>query len=325
MPHPSPDLLHQLAAARGISVSARPPSRAQIFTASDGARLHYLDWSGAAETIILLHGGMLCAHSFDLFGLALGPGVRCVALDLRGHGASDWAESYSIDRWAADVRELVEHLALPRVHLVGMSLGGCVAGHAAAGLGARVASLTFIDVGAEVAFDASARMRRFFETVRPAATIEEVVGQALALSPHTDPGLMLYRYQALLVERPEGYVWKADRRRPTDFDHILGKLADLSELGPAIRCPVRVVKGGRSRVLTDVTAARFAGRFAGGRWALIPGAGHNIQEDAPVALATLVADLIGLPSGHLPPRASPGRPRETVGDRPALQRFEDEA
>jgi pimeloyl-ACP methyl ester carboxylesterase len=325
MTQPSTDLLHQLAAARGIPVSARPPPLAQWFTASDGARLHYLDWPGAAEPMILLHGGMLCAHTFDLFVLALGPEVRCVALDLRGHGRSDWAESYSIDRWVADLRDLVEHLAVPRVHLVGMSLGGCVAGHAAAELGATVASLTFIDVGAEVSFGASARMRGFFETVRPAATVEDVVGQALALSPHTDPGLMLYRYQALLVEQPEGYVWKADRRQPTDFDHILGKLADLSKLAAAISCPVMVVKGGRSRVLTDVTATRFAGRFAGGRWALIPGAGHNIQEDAPVALATLVADLIGLSPGHVPREASPGRPRETVGDRPALERFEDEA
>lgn len=293
MIQPSLDLLHQLAAARGIPVSARPPPRAQWFTASDGARLHYLDWPGAAETMVLLHGGMLCAHTFDLFVLALGPEVRCVALDLRGHGRSDWAESYSIDRWAADVHDLVEHLAVTRVHLLGMSLGGCVAGHSAAELEVTVASLTFVDVGAEVCFDASARMRGFFKTVRPAAAVEEVVEQALALSPRTDPSLMLYRYQALLVDQPEGYVWKADRRRPTNFDHILGKLAELSRLGPAIRCPVLVVKGGRSRVLTDITAATFAGCFVRGRWQLIPGAGHNIQEDAPVALATAVANLMG--------------------------------
>ena len=292
MTRPSTDLLHQLAAARGIPVSARPPLRAEMFTASDGARLHYLDWPGTAETMVLLHGGMLSAHTFDLFVLALGPKVRCVALDLRGHGRSDWAEGYSIDRWVADVRDLVEHLAIPRVHLLGMSLGGCVAGHTAAELGATVASLTFVDVGADVSFGASASMRGFFEKVRPAAAVEDVVEQALALSPRTDPSLMLYRYQALLVERPEGYVWRADRRRPTNFDHILGKLADLSKLGPAIGCPVLVVKGARSRVLTDITASTFAGRFARGRWELIPGAGHNVQEDAPVALATAVANLM---------------------------------
>jgi pimeloyl-ACP methyl ester carboxylesterase len=85
MTHPSTDLLHQLAAARGICVSARPPPQAQMFTASDGACLHYPDLHGAAETMVLLHGGVLCANTFDLFVLALGSEIRSVALDLRGH------------------------------------------------------------------------------------------------------------------------------------------------------------------------------------------------------------------------------------------------
>lgn len=295
MTRPSPELLRRLARARGIPSDARPMPRSETFLASDGVRLHFLDWEGGPETLLLLHGGLLSAHTFDLFALAAPADFRCLALDLRGHGESGWADSYRVDRAAADVCELVDALRLEAPHLVGMSLGGCIAGHAAAGLGGNIGSLTFIDVGPEVCFAATDRMRTFLAGVRPARRIEDVVGDALSVSPATDPDLMLYRYQSLLTERRDGFGWKADRRRPTDYPHILAKLSELSELSglaPSIRCLVLVVKGGRSRVLDEAAAARFAARFPQGTAISIPCAGHNVQEDAPVALAGAVAALI---------------------------------
>jgi pimeloyl-ACP methyl ester carboxylesterase len=293
MSTPSPDLLSRLARARGIPSDARLPPRPGTLVTSDGVRLRFLDWEGGPETLILLHGGLLSAHTFDLFALALGQEYRCLALDLRGHGDSGWAASYPIERAVTDVCELVGHLDLRAPHLVGMSLGGCVAGHAAARLTPDLGSLTFIDVGPEVCFEATARMRAFLSAVGPVERIEDLVQRALAVSPRTDPDLMLYRYQSLLVQGPDGFVWKADRRRPTDFDHILGKLSELAGLAPSIPCPALVVKGGRSQVLDDAAAARFGARFPNGTWISIPGAGHNVQEDAPAALAEAVAALIG--------------------------------
>lgn len=295
MERPSVSLLEALALARAIPFrNARLPTSGWV-QASDGVRLHYLDWPGGPGTLLLLHGGALSAHTFDLLALALGDDVRCVAVDLRGHGESGWADDYSVERSAADVLDLTDHLGLEDIHLVGMSLGGCIAGHAAAALGDRLASLTFIDVGDRVNFAASARMRAFIEGARPVARVEDLVRQALAVSPATDPDLMLYRYQSLLALGPDGYVWKADRRSPVDFPHILGKLAELAGLAHRVACPVLVVKGGRSRVLSQAALERFAARFQDGRWAIIPSAGHNIQEDQPAALATVLGDLISRP------------------------------
>lgn len=281
-----------LALARAIPFqSDRVPASGWV-RASDGVKLHYLDWPGGPLTLVLLHGGALAAHTFDLLALALGGDVRCVALDLRGHGESGWAEDYSIGRSARDVLDLADHLGLADFHLAGMSLGGCIAGHAAPALGDRLASLTFIDVGDQVNFAASARMRAFIESARPVARVEDLVAQALAVSPATDPDLMLYRYQSLLARGPDGFAWKADRRRPADFPHILGKLAELSILASRISCPVLVAKGARSRVLSQASLERFAARFADGRSTVIPAAGHNIQEDQPTALAVAIRDLL---------------------------------
>ncbi len=167
-----------------------------------------------------------------------------------------------------------------------MSLGGCIAGHSAIALGQRLRSLMFIDVGSRVNFDTTARMRAFFDTVGAIGRVQTVVDDALAISRLTDPDLMLYRYQSLLKPGSDGYDWKADRRRPSNFTHILAKLAELHDIAPLIDCPVHVVKGARSNVITSVDAKAFVGRFLYGRYVVIQGAGHNVQEDQPVALAS---------------------------------------
>jgi len=311
MERPSVALLKSLSLARAIPFrSARLPTSGWMMT-SDGITLHYLDWPGGPRTLVLLHGGALSAHTFDLLALAIGDDVRCIALDLRGHGESGWADDYTVERSAADVLNLADQLGLGDFHLAGMSLGGCVAGHAAPALGDRLASLTFIDVGDEVNFAASARMRAFIEGARPVARLEDLVHQALAVSPGTDPDLMLYRYQSLLARRSDGFGWKADRRRPVDFPHILGKLAELTALAPQVACPVLVLKGARSQVLSQAGLERFAASFPGGRSIVIPAAGHNIQEDQPAALAVAIRYLISpAVEASSRPSAAPREPTE---------------
>ena len=285
MSGPSLALLSRLAENRSIPFDPARMPTSRWFEASDGLQLHYLDWPGGQDTAVLLHGGALSAHTFDLLALALGAGVRCIALDLRGHGQSGWECGYEVDRWARDVVELVGMLDIQTVHVAGMSLGGCIAGHAAAGLGDRLGSLTFIDVADQVNFAATARMRTFLKNARPVRRVEDMVAEAMAISAKTDPELMLYRYQSLLKATANGFDWRADRRRPPNFPHMLDKLAELVLLAPAIACPVLVVRGGRSNVFDQTISKRFSGAFPNGRSATVPDAGHNVQEDQPVALA----------------------------------------
>lgn len=288
----SADLLRRLAHARGIEFRPDRLPRSGWLRTSDGVRLHYLDWAGDGDPLLLLHGGALTAHTFDLLALALGGDFRCITLDMRGHGLSDWSDEYPVDRFAADIVELVDDLGLTLVHVAGMSLGGCVAGHAAPQLGNKLNSLTFIDVADEVNFVATARMRAFVDQFRPVPHVEDLVRQALTVSPQTDPDLMSYRYLHLLKPGPDGFTWRADRRRPTDFAAILGKLAELASIAPQISCPVLVVKGGRSLVLSQRRLTRFARRFPDGAWSEVPHAGHNVQEDQPVGLAAALRGTI---------------------------------
>ncbi|MGP0059148.1 MAG: alpha/beta fold hydrolase [Beijerinckiaceae bacterium] len=263
--------------------------RSEYFHARDGIALHYLEWAGRSDTILFLHGGALTAHTWDLVALALSDAFRCIALDLRGHGLSGWSADYSIDAGVRDVEALVEHLGVESLHIVGMSLGGNVAAHYAALPASRAKTLTMVDVGPWIDFDSTLSMRDFMSQPIGHLSLQQLVDGALKASASGGRDKILYRYMHMTHTLADGSLaWCRDDRTPLDFPHILAKLDELATLAPAMRCRALIVRGGRSRVLTDDKAARFAALFQQGQWAVVAEAGHNIQEDKPKELAALI-------------------------------------
>jgi pimeloyl-ACP methyl ester carboxylesterase len=287
--------LPALARRCGIGfVDATDPVRRECI-APDGVRLNYLDWGGSGDPIVFLHGGALTAHSWDLVCIGLRDSYRCIALDLRGHGDSDWSDDYRVDTATADVDALVAALSATRCHLVGMSLGGNVAAHFAGAHPARVASLTLVDVGPGIDFEATRSLRNFVDEAQDVGSLETIIAAALLFNPQADRDKLVYRLKHSTRRTAEGrYRWKIDRRRPFDYDHILAKLAELPALATHIGCPVLIVRGGRSRIFSDDAAARCAALFARGEWVRIEDAGHNVQEDNPRGLLDALQPFLAL-------------------------------
>ena len=77
----------------------------------------------AAAPVVLLHGAFDHGRGFDLLAPLLAERFRVLALTSRGHGDSEWVDSYA---WATDVADAVNLLrSLGRpAHLVGHSRGG---------------------------------------------------------------------------------------------------------------------------------------------------------------------------------------------------------
>src|SRR6185436_13212703 len=66
-----------------------------------------------APTILFLHGSGQTRQSWSgALSQAIKLGYRAVSLDLRGHGDSDWSVDgqYTLERFAADVRHVIEQL-----------------------------------------------------------------------------------------------------------------------------------------------------------------------------------------------------------------------
>ncbi|AFR51244.1 alpha/beta fold hydrolase [Gordonia sp. KTR9] len=94
-------------------------------TTLDGTEIYYKDW-GAGRPVVLSHGWPLNSDSWESQQLFLAQnGYRAIAHDRRGHGRSSqtWSGN-EMDTYADDLAELIRHLDLEELTLVGFSTGG---------------------------------------------------------------------------------------------------------------------------------------------------------------------------------------------------------
>ena len=91
----------------------------------EGVKIFYKDW-GHGQPIVFSHGWPLCADAWDAQMLFfLEKGYRVIAHDRRGHGRSSQTfENNTMDQYADDLAEVIEHLDLHDIILVGHSTGG---------------------------------------------------------------------------------------------------------------------------------------------------------------------------------------------------------
>lgn len=92
----------------------------------DGAKVHYTDSGKGKQALILIHG-WTCDETFWSANVpALAGRYRVITLDLPGHGQSDPAPDYSMERFARAVKAVADKAKVKRPVLVGHSMGGAV-------------------------------------------------------------------------------------------------------------------------------------------------------------------------------------------------------
>lgn len=95
------------------------------FVTRDGTSIYFKDW-GSGKPVLFSHGWPLDADMWDSqMEFLASRGYRAIAFDRRGFGRSSqpW-NGYDYDTFADDIAQLIEHLDLRDVTLVGFSMGG---------------------------------------------------------------------------------------------------------------------------------------------------------------------------------------------------------
>jgi pimeloyl-ACP methyl ester carboxylesterase len=113
----------------------------------DGVSLHARDWGGSGQAVVLLHGLASNARIWDGVASRLaGAGLRVVALDQRGHGASDQpASGYDFASVGRDLSAALAALGIQRPVLAGHSWGANVGLQFAADRPGSLAGLALVD------------------------------------------------------------------------------------------------------------------------------------------------------------------------------------
>ncbi|WP_214109402.1 alpha/beta fold hydrolase [Acrocarpospora catenulata] len=131
----------------------------------DGLKIHYTEWgSPTAEPVVMLHGLNVQCHTWDPIIRSLDGEYHVIAMDLRGHGDSDWARSgYRVRSMARDVHGLIDALGLGPVNLVGHSAGVRVAIAVAGERPETVKRLALSDAGPANSPAGAVAMRDFIQ------------------------------------------------------------------------------------------------------------------------------------------------------------------
>jgi pimeloyl-ACP methyl ester carboxylesterase len=275
---------------------------------SIGNELHLLEWSAEGVPMLLLHGFGNEAHIWDDFAPIVAPHYRTLALDHRGHGQSDWDPEgrYDIDSLVDDVEAVTAALGIERLVLVAHSLGGRVATVFAGRHPERVAGLVIVDIGPEVDLRGSLRIRQDVEAnLTPVFASVEEYARALSLSyPAAQP-------EALRRMALHGVRRREDGRFELVMDPALRGItagrnasAEAEQQENALRqrmwdalaslpCPVLVVRGAASDILSPETADRMVDEvLQNGRLAVVAQSGHSVMTDNPRGFNDAVASFV---------------------------------
>jgi len=268
-------------------VTTDPPVAHRWFVA-DGLRLHALAFASGSPTLVSLHGVASHAWTWLPFASALGAGERCLAIDLRGHGDSQWSRTgdYATEGLSHDLEAVLDQAGASGVTVVGASWGGLVGLVLAVRRPDLIARLVLIDLGPSSNKDP--------EDVppRPASFVshEAVVAFEQARSPRADAST--WERLAAHGTRPGEGGQLVPKHDPVFARRWAFRSEDHWPALSALQQPLLVVKAIDSPLLPDDVADRMASETTNGRVARIAATGHVVHVDDPVGLARLVRAFV---------------------------------
>ncbi len=265
------------------------------FSTTDGKQIYFED-SGKGVALLCLAG--LTRNTQDFSFLA--PHVRehrLIAMDYRGRGRSDYDpvyQNYNILREAQDVIELLDHLGLDRVSILGTSRGGLIAMALAAGHPDRLSGVILNDVGPVIEPSAIDRIMSYVGKEPAAKTIEQAAQALQHMMGPEFPGVAFERWLKMAAfqydETPDGLTLRYDTALRTALieQSAAGEVADLWPLFDALRdIPTGVLRGANSDLLSEQTLSAMQNRHPGLITAIVPDRGHVPFLDEPESLALL--------------------------------------
>jgi pimeloyl-ACP methyl ester carboxylesterase len=258
-------------------------------------RLHYLEWNPRGRrTLVCLHGNSANAWWWQPTTEALGElDFRILALDLRGHGESDWVRppAYLPTDYAEDVARFLRGMSLADPVVIGHSMGGICA----LALVVNYPNLVRAAVVVDVAVTSSQRRNRYLQRLRALPTVTypdlETAKARFRLMPNE--GAIAATTIAMIGEKSIGrtdngrYTMKFDRESFFGGDGM-----DVVDAISRVRIPLLLVRGERSRIMTAEAAERAAASNPVVRLVTIPAAHHHVLLERPDSLASSVHEFV---------------------------------
>jgi pimeloyl-ACP methyl ester carboxylesterase len=286
-------LFHENAQEYGIPWHGPPKVRRDFVDVGGGRRVSALVWGDGDPELVLVHGGAQNAHTWDTVALALDRPL--LAVDLPGHGHSDWRDDrryWPLDN-AADVATMIRALAPSPRLVVGMSLGGLTSVALAARHPELVPRLVLVDVTPGVDREKAAPIAAFVAGPERFASFDEILERTVAFNPtRTESSLRRGILHNAREHEDGSWTWRYDRWRLAEGEDV-PDFRPLWDEVSKLTMPLMLVRGADSGVVGDEDVAELRRRQPDVRVETVDGAGHSVQGDRPVELARLIQSFLG--------------------------------
>jgi pimeloyl-ACP methyl ester carboxylesterase len=252
--------------------------------------------------VLLLHGGGQTRHAWSGTARELArAGWYAVAVDLRGHGESDWSEDgdYRHDDFAADTTALARSFEQAPV-LVGASLGGLssLIALGEAGDESLASALVLVDIATRMEFDGAARIIDFMKA-RPDgfANLGEAADAVAKYNPHRERPSDLSGLEKNLRRGEDGrYRWHWDPQflaSPKNTASLTSlSFGRLDDAARSLTLPTLLVRGRMSDLLSEAGAREFLEVVPHAKFVDVSGAGHMVAGDRNDAFTRSVVSFL---------------------------------
>jgi pimeloyl-ACP methyl ester carboxylesterase len=280
-----------------------PPSS---FISVGGLRLHYVEWnSNAPRALVLLHDLGESADVWRPVAGELARTFRVIAVDMRGHGDSDWIDTYSPQEQGDDIGELIEALRLGSASVVGTGMGGRAAALLAARQEHRLDRIVIVESGVQMylpaereADEAVLNMPRVYDSpedyLRQWCAMRATLSLRHSATPPDDPATSTATARLLRNLPAGGFAPKCDLdgyhsyRAWSPGERTISYHDEFYE----ITTPTLLVRGAESTVLSPEHADETVESIPGCRLAVIEGARHDVLADAPDAVLAAIMPFL---------------------------------
>jgi len=259
----------------------------------DRARIYYEEHGRGGTPLVLAYGIGGNADMWDVNRDALAAHHRLVLWEPRGHARSDSPEDparYSFQRWALDLKTVLDALKIRKAHVGGLSLGAGIATRFALRFPARVRSLVVTNSSSAAGLPLSVEnlvMRARSIEITLTKGMDAMAEFAMAANPNLS--------ERLAIEPAAKEEFYAEYRRlsPVGYANSLRALLAMDHITdqlPRLRVPVLLIGGDRDPSLAPMQVMHR--KVRGSKLVVLSPASHFGNRDQPEAWNRTVLEFL---------------------------------
>jgi pimeloyl-ACP methyl ester carboxylesterase len=261
----------------------------------------YKEWGDPKNPAVLLcvHGVTRVSDDFDALAAVMSDRYRVICPDVVGRGRSSWLTNplgYQLPQYVSDMVTLIARLDVTQVDWFGTSMGGLIGMGVAALKGNPIRKMMLNDIGPTINFAALMRIAQYMGKEVRFPTFEAGVDYirtiAAPFGPHSDEQWRKLAGDVLRQQKDGQWSRHYDPAIAQAFSTFTEENAAQSEAAlwaiyDAIQCPVLLVRGSESDLLSRETADLMSQRGPRAALAELAGIGHapTFMQPEQIALA----------------------------------------